>query len=46
MKETFKERLKKKLELTIIGMPRATIVKVIDLATEIEENMPTPCKSR
>jgi hypothetical protein len=46
MRETFKEGLRKKLELAIIGMPRRTIVKVANSAREIEEEMPTPCKSR
>ncbi len=42
MRETFKEGLRKKLELAIIGMPRTTVVKVANLAREIEEEMPTP----
>jgi hypothetical protein len=46
LRETFRERLRKKLKLAIIGMPRSTIVKVANLAKEIEEKMPTPCRSR
>ncbi len=46
LKETLREGLRKKLKLAIIGMPRATIVKVANLAREIEENMPTTCRSR
>jgi hypothetical protein len=46
MRETFKEGLRKKLELAIIGMPRTTIVKVANSEKEIEEEMPTPRKSK
>jgi hypothetical protein len=46
LRETFKEGLKNKLKLTIIGMPNATIVEVTNLAREIEEEMPTPHRSR
>jgi hypothetical protein len=46
LRETFKEGLKKKLKLTIIGMPRAMIVKVANSTREIEEEMPTTCMSR
>jgi hypothetical protein len=41
LRETFRERLRKKLKLAIIGMPKATIVEVINLTREIEEEMPT-----
>jgi hypothetical protein len=34
--ETFKEGLKKKLKLTFIGMPRAMIIKIVNLTREIE----------
>jgi hypothetical protein len=40
------EGLRKKLKLAIIGMMKATIVKVTNLAKEIEEKMPTAPKSR
>ncbi len=46
LKETFRERLGKKFKLAIIGMPRSTIVKVANLAKEIEEKMPTPRRNR
>jgi hypothetical protein len=46
LKETFKEGLRKKLKLAIIGMPRAMIVKVANSIREIEKEMPTTCKSR
>jgi hypothetical protein len=46
LRETFRERLKNKLKLAIIGMPITMIVKVASLAKEIEEEMPTPCRSR
>jgi hypothetical protein len=46
LKETFKERVQKKLKMTIIGMPRVTIVEVANSTREIEEKMPTPRKSR
>jgi hypothetical protein len=46
LKETLREGLRKKLKLAIIGMPRATIVKVADLAREIEKEMPTPRMSK
>jgi len=38
--------IKKKIELAIVEMPRATIVEVANLAREIEEEMPTPHKSK
>jgi hypothetical protein len=37
LKANFRERLGKKLKLTIIWMPRAIIVEVNNLAREIEE---------
>jgi hypothetical protein len=40
MQKTFTKGLRKKLKLTIIGMPRAMIIKVVNLAREIEEKMP------
>ncbi len=46
LRETCGEGLRLKLKLAIIGMSRATIVKVANLAREIEEEMPTTCKSR
>jgi hypothetical protein len=46
LKETFRERLKKKLKLAIIEMPKTMIVEVANLAREIEEEMPTPHKSK
>jgi hypothetical protein len=44
--ETFKEGLKKKLKLTIIGIPKAMIIEVANLAKGFEEEMPTPHRSR
>jgi hypothetical protein len=50
LRETCGEGLRLKLKLAIMGMSRATtratIVKVANLAREIEEEMPTTCKSR
>jgi hypothetical protein len=46
LRETFKEGLRKKLKLSSIGMPRAMIVEVVNLAREIEKEMPTTRKSR
>jgi hypothetical protein len=46
MRKTFKERQRKKLKLAIIGMPKATLVEVVNSAREIEEEMPTPRRSR
>jgi hypothetical protein len=46
MRETFREGFRKKLKLTIIGMPRAMIVEVVNLAREIKKDMFTTCKSR
>jgi hypothetical protein len=46
LRETFREGLKKKLKLTNIRMPRVMIVKVANSAREIEEEMPTTCRSR
>jgi hypothetical protein len=46
LRKTFKEGLRKKLKLTIIGMPRVTIVKVANPAREIEKKMPTPHMSK
>jgi hypothetical protein len=46
LKATFRERLKKKLKLAIIGIPKTIIVEVANLVKEIEEEMPTPHKSR
>jgi hypothetical protein len=46
LKETFREGLRKKLKLTIIGMPKATIVKVANSTREIKEEMLMPCRSR
>jgi hypothetical protein len=37
LKKTFREGLKKKLKLTIIGMPKITIAKVANSARDIEE---------
>ncbi len=39
-RKTFKERLMKKLKLINIGMPKVMIIKVVNLAREIEEEMP------
>jgi hypothetical protein len=44
--ETFREGLRKKLKLAIIGILRATIVEVTNSTKEIEEEMPTPHRSR
>jgi hypothetical protein len=46
LRKTFKEGLKKKLKLAIIGMPRATIVEIANLAKEIEVEMHAPCRSK
>jgi hypothetical protein len=46
LKETFKEGLRKKLKLSIIGMFRATIVEVANSTKEIEKEMPSTRKSR
>jgi hypothetical protein len=46
LRETFKEGLRNKLKLSIIGMLRATIVEVVNSAREIEKEMPTTCQSR
>jgi hypothetical protein len=46
LKKTFKEGLKKKLKLAIIGMPRITIVEVTNSAREIEEEMSTLRKNK
>jgi len=46
MRKTFKERQKKKLKLTIVGMPKATFVEVANSTREIKEKMPTPRKNR
>jgi hypothetical protein len=46
LRETFREGLRKKLKLAIIGIPGATIVEVVNFAKEIEEEMPTPHRSR
>jgi hypothetical protein len=46
MKETFNEGLRKKLKLTIIGVPKATIVEVANSTRDIEEKMVTTCRSR
>jgi hypothetical protein len=40
------EGLRKNLKLAIIGMLKATIVEVTNLAREIEEKMPTTCRSK
>jgi hypothetical protein len=40
------EQLRKKLKLAIIGMPKATIVKIVNSAREIEKKMPTPRKNK
>jgi hypothetical protein len=46
IKETFREGLRKKLKLAIIGMTIAMIVEVANSTREIEEEMLTPHKSR
>jgi hypothetical protein len=46
LRKSFKERLRKKLKLAIIGMPRAVIVEIVNLGREIEEEMPTPHRSK
>jgi hypothetical protein len=46
LRETFMEGLRKNLKLAIIGMLKATIVEVTNLAREIEEKMPTTCRSK
>jgi hypothetical protein len=46
LKETFKEGLRKKLKLAIIGLPIATIIEIVISTKEIKEKMHTPCKSR
>jgi hypothetical protein len=46
LKETSREGLRKKLKLTIIGMPKAIIVEIVNSARKIKEEMPTPCRSR
>jgi hypothetical protein len=46
MKETFREGLKKKLKLAIIGMLRTMIVEVVNSTRKIEEEMPTTHRSR
>jgi Cys-tRNA synthase (O-phospho-L-seryl-tRNA:Cys-tRNA synthase) len=46
LKETFREGLKKKLKLAIVGMPRAMIVKVVNSTREIEKEMPITHRSR
>jgi hypothetical protein len=46
LRETFKEGLEKQLKLTIIGMPRATIIEIANFAREIEQEMLTPHKIR
>jgi hypothetical protein len=45
IRKTLKEKLKK-LKLAIIGMFRTTIVKIANSTREIEEEMPTKCKSK
>jgi hypothetical protein len=46
LKENFREGLRKKLKLAIIGMPKATIVEVANSVRKIEEEMPTPHRSK
>ncbi len=46
IRKTFKEELRKKLKLAVIGMFRTTIVKIANSTREIEEEMPTKCKSK
>jgi hypothetical protein len=46
LKENFREGLRKKLKLAIIGMPKATSVEVVNSVREIEEEMPTPHRSK
>ncbi len=46
LRETFKEGLRKKSKLTIIGMPKALIIDVANFAREIEQEMFTPHKNR
>jgi hypothetical protein len=46
LKKTFREGLRKKLKLGIIGLLIITIIEVVILAKEIKEKMHTPCKSR
>ncbi len=46
LRETFREGLKTKLKLTIIGMLRIKIVEIVNLAKEIEEKMHAPHRSR
>jgi hypothetical protein len=41
-----REGLRKKLKLAIIGKPKSIIIEVANLTREIEEEMPTPCRSR
>jgi hypothetical protein len=45
LKETFKEGLRKKLKLAIIGLPIATIIEIVISTKEIKEKMHTPCRS-
>jgi hypothetical protein len=46
VEKTFREGLKKKLKLTIVGMPRAMIVEVANSTREIEKEMRTTHRSR
>jgi len=46
IRKTFKEELRKKLKLAIIRMFKTTIVKIANSTREIEEEMPTKCKSK
>jgi hypothetical protein len=46
IKKTFKEGLRKKLKLAIIGMHMAMIIKVANSTREIEKEMPTTCKNK
>ncbi len=45
-KRILRERLKKKLKLAIIRMLKTMIIDVANSTREIEEEMPTPNKSR
>jgi hypothetical protein len=45
-RKTFKEGLRKKLKLAIIGMPKALIIEVANSTREIEEKMPTTHRNK
>jgi hypothetical protein len=46
LKKTFREGLRKKLKLAIIGMPRAMIIKVANSKREIKKEMFTIGKNK